>query len=306
MFDYSVVIPAHNEALWIVGAIQSALNQSLPAREIIVVDDGSSDQTSEAAGAMPRVKIIKHDRCCGLSQARNSGIAAASGKWIAFLDADDRWHRHKLLQQAELAESTGCGLIYCGARVISDSHPIEIHAQTYNSHRDLCRQLLLRNCITGSASAAVVSKKLLDESGGFDTTLTCGEDWDMWLKLAGRTRFAAVEEPLVDILKRTDGLGACPAKIFNAAMTVLHKNDHLFSSFADSFLLRRRARARAYERRAVGYLMQGQLSLAKRDLISSTAIWPFRLHTLVPLLKLYLGMVQPEKQPEDSEVENAG
>ncbi|HDI51416.1 MAG TPA: glycosyltransferase family 2 protein, partial [Bacteroidetes bacterium] len=87
MFEYSVVIPAYNAANFIGDAIESVLSQTLPPREVIVVDDGSNDGTGSLAKTFPLVKVIRHDHCCGPSQARNTGISAASCEWIAFLDA---------------------------------------------------------------------------------------------------------------------------------------------------------------------------------------------------------------------------
>jgi len=292
MLRYAAVIPAHNEADYIAGAIESVLAQSLPAEEIIVVDDGSVDGTNEVAGRFPGVDVLRHAQCLGPSQARNTGFRRTSCEWIAFLDADDRWYPEKVERQAEVGHATGAGLVYCGTRVVWQDSPktLEIKAASFRRHRNLCRGLLTYNCITGSGSGVLVRRDLLEKVGGFDTNLAVSEDWDMWLRLSQITRFAAVRRPLVTLTKRSNSLGSDAERMFQGAHAVLTKNAALFSRFWDGSLLWRKAEAKTFRRRGIRYLLDRQPERAKRDLWRSLSIWPFSADSIVPLSKLYLGM----------------
>jgi glycosyltransferase involved in cell wall biosynthesis len=299
--DYTVVIPARNEEACIARAISSAVEQSLPPREVIVVDDGSTDGTGQAASAFPSVRVIRHEAPAGLSVARNDGIAAATTAWIAFLDADDQWHPDKMDCQADVAKTTGAGVIYCGIlqRWQDDGPSAKILAPHFLYPGALRRALLLRNCITGSGSAVVARRDLLTQAGGFDVSLARSEDRDMWIRLSWLTRFAAVERPLVTIWKRPGRHGSDPEAMFQAGLAVITKNRELYRRYSDGRVLWRRAVAALYERRGMAYISSGQLRLARRDFFTAARRWPFRLKTVVPLAKLCLGLVRPRETPSD-------
>lgn len=127
---------------------------------------------------------------------------------------------------------------------------------------------------------------------GFDVGLRVAEDWDMWMRLSRFAAFAAVPRPLVTLLSRRGSLGGDPDRMFEGARLVIEKNAELFHDFWDWRLLRRRAEARLYERRGIGYLMRGDFPRARADLWQAVRLWPPRLHALVPLAKLLLGMVK--------------
>lgn len=288
--QYSAIIPAHNEADRIAGALQSATSQSLPPSEIIVVDDGSTDRTPEIARTFPGVTVIRHHHCRGLAQARNTGLDAATSDWVALLDADDCWDSEKIKLQAELARSPDVGLVYCGIRFsMPDQQYVVQHASLFPSQRQLRRTLLLKNCITGSGSAVIFRRNLLERSGGFDTTLKMSEDRDMWIRLAQLTTFAAVPAPLVTIYKRHDSLGGDPDKMFQAGWVVLEKHDKLFRRFWDGKLLKHRAKSELFLRRAIGHMMLGNMTLARKYYARAAAMWPFQLKSIVPLAKICAG-----------------
>jgi len=295
MLEYAAVIPAHNEVACVGGAIESVLAQSLAPTELIVVDDGSSDGTAEKAREFASVRVVTHPRRKGLSQARNTGLAAASADWVAFLDADDRWHPEKIQQQAALAQQTGAGLIYCGARLRGHGlkSPVDAPATTFADHRGLCRKLLLTNCITGSGSAVLARRDLLIRAGGFDTSLRMAEDYDLWLRLSELTTFAAVRRPLVTLWKRPGRLGGDPDAMFQAGRVLLDKHAWRFRAYRDGFLLRRRAEAGLYERRGIAHFSNGNHGQARRDFARAVSLWPFRLNSLVPLIKLCTGIHNP-------------
>jgi glycosyltransferase involved in cell wall biosynthesis len=290
--QYACVIPAHNEEKRIALAIESVLAQTARPREIIVVDDGSTDGTPEVAGGFPGVEVIRCPSRHGPAHARNLGVSEATSPWIALLDADDRWDPDKMREQLTLAESSGAGLVYCGIRIVglAQSEPLVVALTRSRSHRGLVRKLLLRNCITGSDSAVVVRKQLLDEVGGFDEQLAVGEDWDLWLRLSQRTCFAAVERPLVTLIARANSQDSDPELTFRGAQRVIEKNAALYTLFWDGALLWRKAHATLYGNRGLRYFGRHQHEQARQDLWSAIRLWPFSLRSIVPLFKLYAGI----------------
>jgi glycosyltransferase involved in cell wall biosynthesis len=195
----SVVIPAFNAQDTIADTLGSALAQTVPEIEVLVVDDGSSDATAQIAGGTgdERVRVISTANA-GVARARNRGIAEARGAFIAFLDADDLWRVNKLERQlAMLREQPETGVCFTGAlRVNGDGRIIEpIPARNYD---DVCAALLLKaNIVSGGSSSALVRAAAAREVGGFDPEFSQCADWEYWLRLSLATKFAAVPESLV-------------------------------------------------------------------------------------------------------------
>ena len=193
----SVVVPSHNRARLLQRTLRSILAQQLVDLEIIVVDDGSSDNTSAvAAAAGPRVTVRRHARAAGVSAARNHGVAVARGDWIAFCDDDDLWAPDKLSRQLAAAEAARSDWAYAGdvnvddgLRVLSGGPPPDPAA---------VMQLLRRyNPLSSGGSNVVVRSQRLKAAGGFDPELRRTEDWDLWIRIARAGPPAWVPAPLV-------------------------------------------------------------------------------------------------------------
>jgi glycosyltransferase involved in cell wall biosynthesis len=193
----SVVIPAYNHARWLPESIESALQQTLQPHEIIVVDDGSTDNTREVVARYP-VKYIYLAQV-GPSAARNHGIREAVGDWIAFLDADDRWLPRKLELQAAAVRDEG--FCYCATTLFHEDG--QTAPRQFYDARHVKTVLRRQNCI--DTSSVLIRKDLLIRIGGFNETIRAGEDWEVWLKLAQLTGFAAVPGRL--LLYRVTGTG---------------------------------------------------------------------------------------------------
>jgi len=194
----SAVIPTYNHAHYLPQAVESVLAQTRPPDEVIVVDDGSCDETPAVVQAYaPGVRYIRQENR-GLSAARNTGMREASNEWVAFLDADDWWLPDKLrMQEAALAANPSAVLCYCGVLYHhSDGTTSERRATNPGS---VMPELRLRNCVTGSGSAVCLRRSVLMALGGFGEHLTAYEDWDAWIRLAVRYPFTAVSEPLACI-----------------------------------------------------------------------------------------------------------
>ena len=199
MTQVSVIIPTYNRAAMVRRAIDSALAQSYAAIEVIVVDDGSTDQTPQIVAAVsdPRVRYLRRDENRGAQVARNAGIAAATGQYLAFLDSDDEWHQEKIARQAALLDRSpdDVGLVYCGIRRIDqDGRPTHDHKPRHRGN--VFEDLLLHNVI-GGMSVALIRASVFHTIGPFDERLRARQDLDMWLRIARHYRVDYVPEKLV-------------------------------------------------------------------------------------------------------------
>ncbi len=191
----AVVIPTYNRLPVLPRAIESVLAQSRPADEVILVDDGSSDDTASLQAVYPEVTYIRQDNL-GVSAARNTGIAEASSRWVAFLDSDDEWLPEKLEAQLQLSrEAPDCPLVHSdeiwirnGVRV----NQMDKHAKAGGEIFERCLPL----CAI-SPSAAMVHRDLLVELGGFKESLPACEDYDLWLRICAQHEVLYVDKPLL-------------------------------------------------------------------------------------------------------------
>lgn len=191
----SVIIPSCNRAQTLPRALDSVLHQTLPADEIILVDDGSEDETSALmANDYPQCLYLRQANQ-GVSSARNLGISTARGEWIALLDSDDAWQPHKLEKQMN-ALAASPGLQICHTEEIWIRHgvrvnPMKKHAK---SGGHIFRSCLPR-CVI-SPSSVLLHRTLFEQYGLFDTELPACEDYDLWLRLCVREEVLFVDEPL--------------------------------------------------------------------------------------------------------------
>lgn len=195
----SVITPAYNAARFIRETLDSALAQTYPRVEVIVVDDGSTDETAEILrGYGSRIRYI-HQTNQGVSAARNRAIAASHGEIIAFLDADDVWFAEKLaLQVEEYVGHPETGMIACGTYYI-DEHGVVFDQRKpskFKSRQQAFKAFLIGNRINGGPSTVIVPKRCLDAVGGFDPMLHGTEDWDLWIRLAQRFSVRSVDRSL--------------------------------------------------------------------------------------------------------------
>ena len=195
----SVVIPAYNRASIVPRAIASVLAQTYQDWELIVVDDGSRDKTREAVEKFSdaRIRLVRHQQNAGQSAARNTGIQAARGKYIAFLDSDDEWLPEKLARDVEAFEAGGdqVGLVYCGKKLVgADGQLLKVRMPTLQGD---VHASLLQGDFIGSCSRVAVRRRVLEPLGGFDESLCSYEDWDLWLRVAKVSTVALVPDCLV-------------------------------------------------------------------------------------------------------------
>lgn len=194
----SVVIPSYNAAKYVVVAVESVLAQTYRDFEILVVDDGSTDDTREVLRKYGAAVQYLYKTNGGVSSARNYGIEKARGKYVAFLDADDVWLPEKLEKQMAVMEADArIGLCYAATEKVDENLRTigRIEADVYE---DYCAALLLNlNIVAGSCSSAVVRRDVARQTSGFDAQFSTCADWEYWLRLSLLTRFAPVKEYLV-------------------------------------------------------------------------------------------------------------
>lgn len=198
--NVAVVIPTFNRREIVNTAIASALEQSFPPDEIIVVDDGSTDGTATALReCFPNITVLTQENL-GVSAARNKAISESTSSWIAFLDSDDQWYPDKLEKQMKALEKSHSRLCHCDEHWIRNGsrvNPMQKHKKRGGEIFEYCLPL----CAI-SPSAAVLHRSLFDEYGLFDESLPACEDYDLWLRITSQESVCFVDEAL---LKKTGG-----------------------------------------------------------------------------------------------------
>jgi glycosyltransferase involved in cell wall biosynthesis len=194
----SVVIATYNYAHYLPGAIESALGQTFQDFEIIIVDDGSTDNTPETVAPFLSDRRIHYHRTENRGQpaAENEAIRLATAPWIAFLDADDEWLPTKIERQIRVAEQTPrVGVVYA-RRMVIDAEGNERDDRELTPYRgDVLEQIFLNNFVCFSSS--MVHRDVLSEVGTFDERRRQASDYDLWIRIARFYHFDYVNEPLV-------------------------------------------------------------------------------------------------------------
>ena len=186
----SVIVPAYQAELTLSSTLATARAQTLREIEIIVVDDGSTDRTAQQAAAAaavdPRVRVLRQENT-GVAAARNAGISAARGRWIAPLDADDIWHPTKLNRQLAAADGATYtpGMVYCWSRAVDGANGVLADHGRPTFRGDVLAPMLGSNFLY-SASIPLLRRDVVERAGGFDTTLLRrgaqgAEDLALWL-----------------------------------------------------------------------------------------------------------------------------
>jgi glycosyltransferase involved in cell wall biosynthesis len=275
----SVVIPTYNYAGFVGCAIDSALKQTYRDFEVIVVDDGSTDNTREVLAQYgDRVRYV-HQSNAGLSAARNTGIMAASGEYVAFLDSDDAWEptllEKSMQRYAELPREFG--LMAAQGRYVNKE------GVWLTEVRDAMRlegEIAVEDVLVitrFSPSSVVARRQVLIEAGMFDTTLRSSEDRDMWVRVGARRRMYLQGETLALIRKHGNNMSSHADRMKANMRVVLEKTQRsgLLPQASPFFWMR--AWSVYYYQTAVMYLGGGRFGAALGDILRSFLCWPFPL-----------------------------
>ncbi len=229
MADVSVVMPAYRNAATIGAALASIARQSMPPREVIVVDDGSDDGTFEAANeavaSMGRTELrVLRQRNQGPGAARNRALLESRGEVVAFLDADDQWLPQKLARSLAVMNETGSDMVAHDYFGVTPTGRQQVDCTRHFRHYpDPFVGQLLRGYI--SSTTVVVRREIVVAAGGFDPALPSGQDYDLWLAILALpdVRFTMFPEALSQY---TIGMGGITGKIEqrrHCAMTILKR-----------------------------------------------------------------------------------
>ncbi len=290
----SVVIPTCNAGPLVTQAIDSVLAQTVAPCQIIVVDDGSTDDTaSRLARYGERITCVRQSRS-GPSVARNRGVGLAVGQWVAFLDADDVWQPRKLeLQLKALAYHSDAGVIGAGNFTIPASTFPKVGDVSEDSVRTCRWEGLIINCYFATSSV-LIRRDLLNEVGLFDPDLPGSEDRDLWCRLSERAKVVYLDLLLVGMTNTHGSLSKNAALMMTGGLKRLEKIDarHKWPSR----LIRREAYSCLYFSCCNIYATQGEPIPALRCLARSLLWYPlpcrvrhipsrfFRMKTLAVLL----------------------
>jgi glycosyltransferase involved in cell wall biosynthesis len=276
----SVVMPTHNRPELLGTAIASVLRQTDQDFEVVVVDDGSPDDRTERlvrGSRDARLHYIRLPAQRGVAAARNAGLSAARGSYIAFLDDDDEWLPEKLRMQTGVLAQCGreVGGVYT-ARLTIDSVTGSVSVtRSAGSFFDPARS---HNLIT--TSSLLVRRACLDLAGPFDEQLEVGEDYDMWIRIGLAFRFEYLDVVLVKYYQRDRSREA--SKAARALERLLAKHRDLFATD-------RRVFSGRYLSLGLLYWRAGDLSNARRALMTAIRLWPIGPRS-------YLGLARTLRQ----------
>jgi glycosyltransferase involved in cell wall biosynthesis len=211
----SVVIPAYNAERFLPRCLKSVFAQTLKPYEVIVVDDGSTDNTAALAEQLG-ARVIRRQNG-GIADARNAGIQIASCEWIAMLDVDDLWAPEKLERQAACIQSDTV-LLYTGIRIFDDSGVRSVHPAI----DAISARKMLRYCNSITPSSVMVRRDAFMQVGGFRKGINACEDWGLWFRMRPLGQFVAVPDALTDYYVHPHSLSSDPEKMLQGAETIIN------------------------------------------------------------------------------------
>jgi len=293
----SVIIPSYNCARYLGRAIDSANEQTYKDFEIVLVDDGSTDDTKEVAMKYGQKVTYLYQQNQGLSAARNQGISKASGELLAYLDADDMWYPEKLERQVAFLDAhPECGIVHSEMSIIDEQDEI-LHVRFYEETQrsvpqGYCLQQLLLRCHIQPVTV-VERRDSFDLVGGFDKRILVAQDYLHWIMIAAEGQAVGyLAEPLGKYRWRTGSLIGNRPRLLEDYVRIcdilLHDNPIAARHGEECADI---LRARSYKvQRELAYLdrIEGRNESAKRRLASLIKKRPSQFELYVDLLKAYL------------------
>jgi len=296
----SIIIPTYNCREFIGRAIRSVLDQTFQDFELIIVDDGSTDNTKEIVNDLikkdKRIKYIYQENSGGPGKPMNTGILASRGEFIAFLDSDDEWLPEKLEKQLKLFKDSfnkGLGLVSCNCNILcieENSQKILGEYKTPNfPSRNKAFQKLLRDCFIFSESSVLTKKKVLDKVGLFDENAEVKgfQDWELWLRIVKNHDFSSLPEPLLKYYFHKDNYSI--TKIKN-----LRKNTKFFEYVLNKHKKDYQKYPKIYSfsllRLAIGYSRLGDIKKGRKVFLQAIKINPLDIKNYFCFLISFFGV----------------
>ena len=279
----SVIIPTYNTAMYICDAIDSVLMQTYTEYEIIIVDDGSTDNTRDLLNQKYASSISYHYKCHeGVSAARNFGIKLAKGEYIAFLDADDIWIDSKLEKQVHHFISNPQVMMIFTENDFFDNNGMK--KSNYNKRQSIFAENIVQNIFNYSyigTPTVMVRSLVFDSVGFFDETISAAEDVNMWMRIAAKYPIDMLDESLVGVRITTGSLSRDPLNLFTGVLgnIELLKNKYMdVYSKIDKTSIHRKY-ASAYYDLGYHYFENFNKSLCVRNMLISCK-FKFRIKTI--------------------------
>ena len=279
MHRVSVIIPVRNRETLIERAIRSVLAQTAPVLEVIVVDDGSTDNTPSMVASLAReedrIHFLQHASSRGAQAARNTGIRAAKGEWIAFLDSDDLWLPKSLETRVALAMKNGLHVVHSECHVLwpesTELQRFGVPGMQGHIYKELLRK-------PGPMfQGLLVSNEALSRIGFLEETIVSYQEWDTAIRLAKYYDFGFVPEPMfLYDCRHADTISKDALRQAKGYEQVFRK--HLWPIFRS---LGPKALARHYQTVAQVYSEAGDSDNARRCLMNAFLLWPFRPRTIL-------------------------
>ena len=287
----SIIIPTYNRADLLPRTIGSVLNQTFRNFELIVVDDGSTDNTREVVKKFEekdlRVKYIWQENSGGPAKPKNTGIKVAKGKFIAFLDDDDEWLPEKLEKQIKLFRNTSNNLAFVGCNILvieEEKNKIIKRVKMSNYSKGVFFKKLLEGNFIFTSSSVLIKKEVLDKVGFFDTNLKYADDWDLWVRVSEHFSFSFVPEYLLKYYLHQKGItiNLNPAKEAEEHQYILKKFQRYYKKYPSIYSIHLR-------KLASRYCTSDKMKEGRRTYIKAIRVYPPNLKAYFYLFFSFLG-----------------
>ncbi len=285
MKTVSIIIPTYNREHLLCRAAQSVLDQTYQDFELIIIDDGSTDNTKQVVESFSdeRVKYIQHGKNKGGAAARNTGIKAAKGEYIAFQDSDDEWLPEKLEKQMMAFETAApeVGVVYVGChRLENNKKNLLPSSKVAQKEGDIFSALLKENFV--AMPAVLVKRGCFERAGMFDENFSPIEDWELFLRMARDFQFRYIDEPLVISYHQPDSITGNQRAIFKPLKLILE-------TYFEDIKQDKRVLASYYFRLGNYLCPYGELREGRSCLVRSFKAYPLDIKVIGAFLASLLG-----------------
>lgn len=285
----SVVIPAYNNAPYLRACLDSALNQTVMAREVIVVDDGSTDETTSILAQFGSAITILAQNRQGPYVCRNVGAARATGEWLALLDADDFWEPVKLAHQLARAAERGVPMVYSDRYNIGERNGLPLRQ---SEHQVLCEGRIFAELLTKgnviTTSCVLIRKDVFEALGRFDTSNPRAADWHLWLRVADRYEIGLCPEPLVHYRLHAGNISRDVGLISASRLRIVKSALELPSAQRFPWTTKRRVWSETWRQNGWDAARHQQYVAAARAYFQALRWWPFSRPAVSGLVKAFL------------------
>ncbi len=300
MPEVSVIVPTYNYAHFIEDCLKSIFAQTYNDFEVIVVDDGSTDHTSKVLAAYRKDIHYIYQENKGLPAARNTGIKASKGKYLAFLDSDDLWLPEKLAEQVRIIrEDSDMGIIFSDANAFQEG---TILRESILKEEKICTGFCFQRLFMGNyliMPTVLIRKSCLTKSGLFDETLTAVEDYDLWLRIAAFFKIGFVDKILAMYRVHPSNMSKDFCRLLDNEIRVIQK---IIKMYPEKMIeLGKKVGIRLcslFNQYGLELIDEGKIDIAKRYFLKAIAARPMTIRSYYYLLATMAGKRGFEKLRE--------